>query len=109
MLINKLLSSLISNSIKYVEDLSDKWIEISAEVFEDRIQIYLTDSGRGISESIAEDIFLPFYSTDEIGKGSSGLGLTTALKIAEAHLGSLTLDKDCSYTRFILTIPFEHF
>ncbi len=106
-LIKKLISSLTSNSLKYVEDLKEKWIEVSAEVFENRIQVLFTDSGRGIPDSLKDDIFLPFFTTDQIGDGSSGLGLTTAVKIAEAHLGSLSLDKDCSYTRFILTLPLK--
>ena len=106
-LIRKLIYILTSNSLKYIEDLTEKWIEVSAELFEKRIQIQFTDSGRGIPDSLKDDIFLPFFTTDQIGDGSSGLGLTTAVKIAEAHLGSLSLDKDCSYTRFILTLPLK--
>jgi len=108
-LIEKLFLNLLSNSIKYIKEQKERWIDIDGEVFENRLVINITDSGRGIPGAMKKDIFLPFYTTDEIGSNSIGLGLTTAVKIAEAHLGTLSLDEDCSYTRFTLTLPLKHF
>lgn len=52
----------------------------------ERVDIAVTDQGRGIPETDWEKLFSPFFSTKEKG---TGLGLTFARKIVELHGGTL--------------------
>jgi signal transduction histidine kinase len=66
--------------------------------------IDLGDDGVGIPEHLIEDIFKPFvraYRSRRAETGGSGLGLSIAKRIAQAHGGDLTLlrdrDKGCTF------------
>ncbi|HHT68977.1 MAG TPA: HAMP domain-containing histidine kinase [Firmicutes bacterium] len=66
--------------------------------------IDLGDDGVGIPEHLIEDIFKPFVRADRSRRaetGGSGLGLSIAKRIAQAHGGDLTLlrdrDKGCTF------------
>jgi signal transduction histidine kinase len=61
------------------------------------------DNGPGISASIQDKIFQPFFSTKEEG---TGLGLSIAARIVQEHGGYLNLrSKEGEGTTFIITLP----
>ncbi|MBC2694428.1 MAG: GAF domain-containing protein [Desulfobacteraceae bacterium] len=63
------------------------------------------DNGPGIPESIRQDIFKPFFTTKEVGKGT-GLGLYICHEIIQRHGGSITIEKsDGRGARFIVKLP----
>jgi len=62
------------------------------------------DDGPGIPPAIAGQIFEPFFSTKGVGQGT-GLGLSIALGIAEAHGGKLSLAPSSIGACFRLTLP----
>lgn len=49
-------------------------------------EIRVSDNGHGIAEEIADEIFIPFFTTKENG---SGIGLSYSRQIMRAHGGSL--------------------
>ncbi len=102
--ISQILMNLVTNAFDAIEPLEDKWIEISAKVKGERVQIFVTDSGGGIPPEIAEKILDPFFTTKEVGKGT-GLGLSISKGLAESHGGSLSYDPTSSHTRFVLDLP----
>ena len=51
----------------------------------------VSDTGGGIAEPLREQVFEPFFSTKEPGKGT-GLGLTTVQAIVKQHSGEIRLD-----------------
>ena len=53
----------------------------------------MKDEGSGISKSIIDKIFNPFFSTKESGKGT-GLGLSTVYNTMLEHEGILTVDSE---------------
>ncbi|MDP8912035.1 MAG: ATP-binding protein [Pseudomonadota bacterium] len=55
-----------------------------------RIQIDVSDNGPGVPETLAQDIFLPFFTTKAKG---TGVGLSLARQVVLAHQGSITLLK----------------
>jgi len=57
---------------------------------EQYLQITITDSGQGIPKNHIENVFEPFYSTKEVGKGS-GMGLSVVHGIVHAANGHITL------------------
>ncbi|MEQ1868929.1 MAG: PAS domain S-box protein [Vicinamibacterales bacterium] len=52
------------------------------------VEVVLRDSGPGIPEAVRAKLFTPFYTTKSRG---TGLGLSTAKRLVEAHHGSIEL------------------
>ena len=63
----------------------------------------MTDTGPGISESVRDKVFQPFFSTKEEG---TGLGLSIATRIIQDHGGRLELEaRKTGGATFIITLP----
>lgn len=61
-------------------------IEVSVNISEGACHIAFVDSGPGIAPEILEKVFTPFFTTKSRG---SGLGLSTARRLIEAHRGTI--------------------
>jgi len=69
------------------------------------VKIIISDNGSGIPEHIREKIFQPFFTTKPAGQGT-GLGLSLAYEIVEAHGGEIILDtQEGSGTTFTIKLP----
>lgn len=101
--ISQVMLNLLNNAFDAVEDASEKWIaiDVSEDEAKKKTLISVTDSGPGISAELREKIFLPFFTTKAVGRGT-GLGLSLSKKILLDHGGSLTLDPASPHTRFVL-------
>lgn len=91
------LSGLLSNAVKY--NRPGGTVRLSIGETEDAIQIRVADSGIGVSQDDAGEIFEKFYrSPDERVRavGGHGLGLALSKQIVELHHGTLTFDHDRS-------------
>jgi len=103
--ISQVVLNLLNNALDAIAPLTDKWVMLEVtSIGTDRIQISVTDSGKGIPPEIAEKLSQPFFTTKEVGKGT-GLGLSISRRIAKEHGGTLTLDTSSLNTRFVLEIP----
>lgn len=102
--IEQIFLNLLNNAFDAIEFLPEKWIEISAHDANDKLQIFVKDSGSGIPPEIARNIMEPFYSTKDRGKGT-GLGLALARGIAEKHGGGLIYVSKAPHTTFLLEFP----
>ncbi len=94
--------NLISNSFDAIDQQAEKWIEISASKTNERVQLYITDSGHGISKEIRHKMFEPFY-TSKKGKGT-GLGLTIVRGLIQRNGGNLKYVEGAN-TTFLLELP----
>jgi two-component system, OmpR family, osmolarity sensor histidine kinase EnvZ len=86
----RLLTNLISNAVRH-----GQLVEISGEIQDDRLWLYVDDNGPGIPKHLRDDAFRPFVRLDKsrnLNKTGSGLGLAIALDIALAHGGDIQLD-----------------
>jgi len=69
----------------------------------DAYEVTVSDTGAGVSDQDAGNVFLPFFSTKEKGMG---LGLTLANRIMRQHEGDLTMTSDEEGgSAFALRIP----
>ena len=102
--IEQVVINLLNNSLDAIQNLREKWVEVSIRKDGGNVLIIVTDSGRGIPDEIAEKVMQPFFTTKEVGSGT-GLGLSVSLGIAKMHNGLLAYDKSSENTRFILTLP----
>ena len=58
-----------------------------------RVQIEVADNGAGVPDSLAQDVFLPFFTTKAKG---TGVGLSLARQVVLAHRGSIGLGRSDS-------------
>jgi two-component system nitrogen regulation sensor histidine kinase GlnL len=66
------------------------------------IQVEVIDNGKGIPESLIEDVFDPFVSSKSNG---TGLGLSLVSKIVASHGGLIECSSGDGKTRFCVRLP----
>lgn len=102
--IQQVIVNIISNAADAIHSQLDKWIHIVVKNNNQRIHILITDSGTGISKEIGEKIFMPFFTTKEVGQGT-GLGLSICKGIIEDHQGTISLVDNAKNTTFLIQLP----
>jgi two-component system sensor histidine kinase HydH len=103
--VRQILMNVIINAIQAI--LNKGEIKIKTEKVlskgEPAIKLIIEDSGIGIPEKDFNQIFDPFFSTKEKG---SGLGLSIAYKLIEAHQGEIKVEsKKGEGTKFVIFLP----
>ncbi|MGH9350856.1 MAG: sensor histidine kinase [Terriglobia bacterium] len=98
------LRQLMDNALKYSPAGSP--IVISARAAEGSAVISVADSGRGITESQQRRIFERFYRVPGEPVSGTGMGLTIARKIMDAHSGRIWVEsKPGRGSEFFISIP----
>jgi C4-dicarboxylate-specific signal transduction histidine kinase len=100
----QVIVNLLNNAFDAISTLSDRWVDIEVREDTEGVEIVITDSGSGIPPHVQEQMFQPFFTTKEIGKGT-GIGLSISRTILQAHHGELVLNSQCKNTQFILKLP----
>jgi len=77
------IENLIKNALDAIEGTTGK-IEISVKDFRHRVEVEVTDNGKGIEMKRRKDVFRPGYSTKKRGWG---LGLSLSKRIIEGYHG----------------------
>ena len=89
--ITQVLVNLVANAIQYTPEGGD--VTISAGRQADEIHISVTDTGIGIPAEHIDNLFTRFYRVDKSRSrnagGGSGIGLTIARHLIEAHGGRI--------------------
>ncbi|MGI6148628.1 MAG: HAMP domain-containing histidine kinase [Firmicutes bacterium] len=103
----RLMQNLASNALRY--NPPGTTIAVSLKRSSGQAFITFRDDGVGIPEHLKADIFKPFVRADSARSsetGGSGLGLSIAKRIAEAHGGELSLLSDGRKgSAFLLVLP----
>jgi two-component system NtrC family sensor kinase len=69
------------------------------------VTLVVEDTGVGMSEEVQKQIFVPFYTTKEIGEGT-GLGLSVVHGIVSSHGGKIEVNsKEGEGSRFEIKLP----
>ncbi len=111
-LLRQMLFNLLDNAIKYTPEGGRINIELARK--NDTHLITVADTGVGIPEEAQPHIFERFYRADQArsraesnGNGSgAGLGLSIARWVAEAHSGTIKLERsDPSGSTFVVRLP----
>ncbi len=72
-----------------------------------RVYVWVKDTGIGIPEKHLSKIFDPFFTTKPVGEGT-GLGLSVTHGIVKEHKGEITVDSKVGVgTTFKITFPIE--
>lgn len=98
--------NIIKNAIQAVDDRQGS-IYLTTGYDNNMNQIFFEcrDTGDGVPESIRQNIFKPFFTTKEVGRGT-GLGLYICHEIVRKHGGAITLENtDGHGARFVVRLP----
>ncbi|MDD2369742.1 MAG: HAMP domain-containing sensor histidine kinase, partial [Sulfuricurvum sp.] len=104
-------SQVIINIINNAKDalnersVNEKVIRVQGYESSDEIIIRISDNGGGISKSIIDKIFDPYFTTKKEGKGT-GIGLYMSKVIVESSMnGKLVASNDADGAVFTLHFP----
>ncbi len=104
---NRIIQNLFNNAVRY--NPQGTLVAVSLKVQNNQVVIDFSDDGIGIPAHLVDNIFKPFVRADDSRNsktGGSGLGLSIAKKIAEAHGGDLILClNENKGSTFRITIP----
>ncbi len=89
-LLTQVLINILNNAIDAVQGRESPRIQVNAiSDGTGKLQISVTDFGKGIPANDLDKIFIPFYTTKENG---SGIGLSLSRQIMRLHKGSISIN-----------------
>ncbi|MGD0354476.1 MAG: ATP-binding protein [Dehalococcoidia bacterium] len=105
--IKQVMLNLLQNAI--VHTPAGGSITVGAARKDDMVEISVTDTGEGIPAEELENIFERFHRVDKSRSrqtGGTGLGLTIAKSLVEAHKGEISVQSEPGKgSRFSFTVP----
>jgi signal transduction histidine kinase len=107
--ISQVLHNLLANAITHTP--AGGSITVSAARKDQWVEVSVTDTGEGIPAEDTPNMFERFYRVDKSRSrpgGGSGLGLTIAKRMVEAHGGTISVQSEQGKgSRFYFTLPVE--
>jgi signal transduction histidine kinase len=101
--LKQLLLNLILNGVQAMP--AGGTLTVAADADKDQLRLTVADQGSGIEPDSMAKIFEPYFTTKPNG---SGLGLSIARRIAEAHGGKITVESAPGQgSRFHVFLPFN--
>ncbi|MDO4460934.1 MAG: HAMP domain-containing sensor histidine kinase [Bacteroidia bacterium] len=104
--IEHVLINLLKNAIEACEGVNEPKITLStyANRPSNTFYIEISDNGQGISSEVAEQIFVPFFTTKNTG---SGIGLSVCRQIINMHGGRISVEsKEGEGAKFVVILPY---
>ena len=99
----QVLVNIVANAIQAMP--KGGTLSIQTKASDKSVSLIIEDTGIGMEEKVVNQIFLPFYTTKDVGKGT-GLGLAVVHGIIASHGGSIQVkSKVGDGTRFEIQLP----
>ena len=86
-LLKIVMQNLILNSAHATQGRGS--VRVSVEASNEGVQVTIADNGPGIPPEVRDRLFTPFFTTKSRG---TGLGLSTAKRLVEAHAGTIGIE-----------------
>jgi len=98
------LANLVENSIEAMQNKL-KILKITSRISDGRMEIQVSDTGKGIPKDKIKNIFDPFFTSKTRGPG---VGLTFTLKIIQEHRGTVSVESEPGKgTIFTIRLPLK--
>lgn len=106
-LMKRAILNIIKNAINAVEEEGEGTITVKTIYFASgqKVNIEISDTGKGIPDTLKEKIFIPYFSTKPKG---DGLGLAIVRNIIQAHNGHIFVKNNFPKgTTFVIELPLK--
>jgi signal transduction histidine kinase/NAD-dependent dihydropyrimidine dehydrogenase PreA subunit len=111
--VRQMLVNLVQNGIDAVEEKGrsdgsgEVVISAALSPSADMVHLAVSDNGPGMPPEVVKDIFTPFYTTKQLGKGT-GMGLSIVYGVVKMHAGDIAVDSSPGRgTSFLVRIPID--
>ncbi|MCX6033259.1 MAG: ATP-binding protein [Chloroflexi bacterium] len=84
--LNQVFLNLLTNAVQAIEGEGQIWVTSACR--DDRINVIIRDSGKGMDSATLARLGEPFFTTKPVGAGT-GLGLAVSVGIINRHQGQL--------------------
>ncbi len=104
-LMKRAILNIVKNAVNAVEEEGGGTISVKTIYFASgqKVNIEISDTGRGIPDTLKEKIFIPYFSTKPKG---DGLGLAIVRNIIQAHNGHVFVKNNFPRgTTFVIELP----
>ena len=103
--LNQLIVNLVVNALQAIQGKGK--ITVQTQSSDQDIHLIVEDTGTGMTDEVLEQIFIPFFTTKDVGHGT-GLGLPVIHGIVTAHGGSINVESKLgSGSCFEIRLPIE--
>jgi len=103
--LNQLIVNLVVNSLQAMQGRGK--ITVQTQSSNQEVHLIVKDTGTGMTDEVLEQIFIPFFTTKDVGHGT-GLGLPVVHGIVKAHNGSINVESKLGCgSRFEIRLPIE--
>ena len=103
--LNQVILNLLTNAADALDGRSQPKISIKTYLNGSEILITISDNGCGMPESVVSNIFVPFFTTKDVGKGT-GMGMSISYGIVESHGGSIeVISEEDKGSEFTIRLP----
>ena len=100
--IQQVLINLMRNAIEAMRDSARKELTVRTRTEADMLVVEVQDTGPGIAEDIAPQLFQPFVTSKASGMG---IGLSISRRIIESHGGALDVLSSGDGATFSISLP----
>lgn len=101
--INQVLVNLVVNALQAMPQGGTLTVRTHAGAGE--VSLMVEDTGIGMSPEVRERVFVPFFTTKDVGQGT-GLGLPVVHGIVASHGGTIQVESEVGRgTRFVVRFP----
>jgi len=101
--LNQVLVNLVVNALQAMPDGGTLTVETRS--CDHAVSLIVEDTGTGMSPDVLEQIFVPFFTTKDVGQGT-GLGLPVVDGIVASHQGTVRVKSKVGRgTRFEIRLP----
>ncbi len=91
--LQQVFTNLLLNAVQASPQDGTVYVRVECPDDAASVRFVVRDEGQGIPQSIRQQIFEPFFSTKEVGKGT-GLGLAVSYSIVKRHGGRIEVGGD---------------
>ena len=103
--LQQVLLNLLVNAESAMESAQIRHLNVTTHRKQGAVEIVISDTGHGMSETVLQRVFEPFFTTKAPGEGT-GLGLSVSYGIIQQHEGTITVDSTPEIgTTFTILLP----